>query len=478
MRGFLAFVQFCVLIIHVIGQDVIHPKLKTGTKPENPGMRLRLMPTGLAYLREFGMKVISQEVPRIVLPSITENVDGARVTIKGARIDKYWAPEEYNLDLHPPNRFVWSMNQMHVRSTGQFQYGLRVAPASSPLLNAGGLFGRLGSTILDTAASFPLLQTEAEVSGTFEALLGEMSMAISVALSSTEAGAPFVQIDSCQLAIGYIDMNVRNTGILTDLVINTLKNLLTLRIKPMIEQRMCERIQSIIGKDVNRIMATMPLHVRLDQQQYDIIGSTLDNAGLPSGRPGVSKRLLNKQIPKIDTSALNFIQNLRNQPMSIDYRLITSPFIDTGTITMFCKGEISWLGRGGTPFYPPDITVPLPQGAEMIQFFGTDYIANSMMYHAFQQKFLEMIIGPESSKQLSGMLKTTCDSGFCLGDVLGELGTAYPNREVEVRFSADKAPALFFEEGKATIGVTGFVRIFVRGNKTLGPKIMVRFEDD
>lgn len=39
------------------------------------------MPTGLAYLREIGMKVVNDEVLKISLPTITETVEAGQVLI-------------------------------------------------------------------------------------------------------------------------------------------------------------------------------------------------------------------------------------------------------------------------------------------------------------------------------------------------------------------------------------------------------------
>lgn len=74
----------------------------------------------------------------------------------------------------------------------------------------------------------------------------------------------------------------------------------------------------------------------------------------------------------------------------------------------------------------------------MAEFFGTDYIANSMLYHAYKQRYMDVTIGPESSPQLKDVLKTTCTSGFCIGEFLGALGEQYPERSLEIQFSAKK----------------------------------------
>ena len=31
----------------------------------------------------------------------------------------------------------------------------------------------------------------------------------------------------------------------------------------------------------------------------------------------------------------------------------------------------------------------------MAEFFGTDFIANSMLYHAFKQRYMDVVVGPE-----------------------------------------------------------------------------------
>lgn len=39
------------------------------------------MPTGLAYLREIGMKVVNEEILKISLPPITETIDAGQVML-------------------------------------------------------------------------------------------------------------------------------------------------------------------------------------------------------------------------------------------------------------------------------------------------------------------------------------------------------------------------------------------------------------
>lgn len=77
-------------------------------------------------------------------------------------------------------------------------------------------------------------------------------------------------------------------------------------------------------------------------------------------------------------------------------------------------------------------------GVHMAEFIATDYLVNSLLFHAYKYKYMDFIVGPESSPQLKTLLLTTCESGYCIGEYLGELSNQYPNREVEIHFSTRK----------------------------------------
>ena len=42
--------------------------------------------------------------------------------------------------------------------------------------------------------------------------------------------------------------------------------------------------------------------------------------------------------------------------------LIDDPFVSQGTVMMKARGEISFNGLGSTPFSPPNVIIPQPQG--------------------------------------------------------------------------------------------------------------------
>uniref|UniRef100_A0A914DMR5 Lipid-binding serum glycoprotein C-terminal domain-containing protein n=1 Tax=Acrobeloides nanus TaxID=290746 RepID=A0A914DMR5_9BILA len=396
------------------------------------------MPTGLAYLREIGMKVVNDEVLKISLPTITETIDAGQVSIFNAYVSKYWPPVEYQLDLVAPNTFTWAMAKMHIRASGEFEARLNGA----------------------------LLLPSVPIRGMFEALLGHISLTISVRLLRSTSGAPKVQSAFCKSQIGYVDLNVRNTGVLTDFFINSFKAFIIANFKPMVEQRMCQMIEKIINHDMNDILSTMPLKVRINENNLDIIGQTFGIA-----EPQPLSQFSNRGARNL--TLLNFVNQLRERNLILDFSILSEPFISHGTILMKNKGEISWRGLGGTPFYPPNIQIPQAHGVHMVEFYGTDYIANSLLYHAYRQKYMDVTVGPESSKQLRDVLQTTCGAGFCIGEFLGALGEQYPNREVEVRFSARRAPIMVFVEGRARFRLHGHMDMYVRPSNASQVKLQI-----
>ncbi|KAI6223043.1 hypothetical protein M3Y99_01468400 [Aphelenchoides fujianensis] len=403
------------------------------------------MPTGLAYLREIGMKVVNDEVLRIQLPTITETVEAGQVSIFNAYVSKYWPPVEYSLDLVGPDTFTWSMSKMHLRAAGNFDARLNGA----------------------------LLLPSVPIAGEFETLLGHMALTISVRMLRSPLGAPQVQSAYCSSQIGYVDLNVRNTGVITDFFINSFKAFLIGNYKPMVEQRMCQMIENIINRDMNEILSTMPLKIRINEDNLDIIGQTF---GLAESKP--LENFAHKGARNL--TLLNFVNQLRERNLVLDFSLLSAPFVSQGTVLMKSRGEISNRGLGGTPFFPPNVNIPAAHGVHTVEFFGTDFIANSMLYHAYRQRymdvtgtFLTLSLGPESSAQLKEVLHTTCPSGFCIGEFLGALGEQFPHREVEVKFTAKKAPVLVFVENRARFRLHGKMNMYVRPSNSTQTKVEV-----
>ncbi|GMT22539.1 hypothetical protein PFISCL1PPCAC_13836, partial [Pristionchus fissidentatus] len=403
------------------------PLLDQYSSPDNPGIVLRVMPTGLAYMRELGIKVVNEQMLKMALPTIRERIDTGEV-------------RNFKLFIHYSEN---QNNDANYRAAGNFE-------------------AQIGNQLL--LPSVP-------IHGTFETLLGHVSLQISVRLSKTPSGSPHVQTAYCKAVVGYVDLNVRNTGVITDLFINGFKSFLISQYKPMVEHKMCNMIEQMLDNDMNLMLSSMPLKVGLNDDALDVLAASFSNAA--AARQGRQRR---SKLPSAsNVTLLNIVQNLRQQELIMDYALTADPFISYGSIAMAAKGEISWRGDGGTPFHPPTIKLPPPQGVHMIEFYATDYIANSMLYHAYRQRLLDITVGPESTPALKDLLRTTCTSGFCLGEFLGGLSEQYPDRIVEIRFTARRSPLIVFVEDRARFRLHGRMNMFLRPKKRGDqPELVIR----
>ncbi|KAE9421909.1 hypothetical protein Angca_000319, partial [Angiostrongylus cantonensis] len=65
------------------------------------------------------------------------------------------------------------------------------------------------------------------------------------------------------------------------------------------------------------------------------------------------------------------------------YRLREPPKCDSNTVDLACAGEVSYKGKGGTPFGPPAIAWRrLQSDKHMLMLQLSDYLPNSLLYHA------------------------------------------------------------------------------------------------
>jgi hypothetical protein len=163
-----------------------------------------------------------------------------------------------------------------------------------------------------------------------------------------------------------VDLNVRNTGVLTDFFINSFKAFLIGHFKPMVEGRICQMIENIINRDMNAILATMPLKIRINENNLDIIGQTFgvdqqqrqpatgvlrpypptispyqpngvgrvgrDTAGVRTTgqRPGRARGAKTVENPAKNLTLLYFVRELRERNLVLDFSLIGDPYINQG----------------------------------------------------------------------------------------------------------------------------------------------------
>jgi hypothetical protein len=70
----------------------------------------------------------------------------------------------------------------------------------------------------------------------------------------------------------------------------------------------------------------------------------------------------------------------------------------------------------------------------MLQLYVSDYVANSLLYHAYKHGILKIGVTSKDSANLDHVLRTTCldTVGVCIGDLLTDVSQAFPQHAVDL----------------------------------------------
>lgn len=119
------------------------------------------------------------------------------------------------------------------------------------------------------------------------------------------------------------------------------------------------------------------------------------------------------------TDFKKFMDQIMSKDFILDLTMTDRPKIALGHVFTSHKGEISWFvvvlpsetqekfsfrkGLGHTPFNPPEMRDVTPTGSHFIQMYVTDYVPNSLLYHAFKNGKLNMGVKAEDSERLKSV---------------------------------------------------------------------------
>ncbi|KHJ95140.1 LBP / BPI / CETP family protein [Oesophagostomum dentatum] len=141
--------------------------------------------------------------------------------------------------------------------------------------------------------------------------------------------------------------------------------------------------------------------------------------------------------------------------MYIDNRHIEDPVVTNEYFETHQRGEIRYKSNNEpTPFYPKLVKThisprqilinllfrPMYTGTEsdrMLYFYGSDYLFNSLLYHAYQTNKLSIKLDKNNlSQKYRGFVATTCSGGgiardftslICVGKLIPAIAESYPN---------------------------------------------------
>uniref|UniRef100_A0A1I7XS02 BPI2 domain-containing protein n=1 Tax=Heterorhabditis bacteriophora TaxID=37862 RepID=A0A1I7XS02_HETBA len=278
-----------------------------------------------------GVKLLNEQIAKLSgyntsFPFSQPGIEGF-VTLHNVKILQYNPPQVSVVNFLPPRFIVFGLENMDVSLMGNF-------------IGSGGPF---------------------HVTGTVDGSLVAMTVALTVEFSSTEDGQMVVQVPNCSTIIGRSHFNINPEGPMGPLV-KTMEGFINDGIRQRIPGMFCKKLKHLIEENSPRIFS------RLTKTNFEdhFKGELTENT--------VIKKFI-----------ANFVKGLYVDNKNIAHPVVTNEYFETQQ-----KGEIRYEDNAeSTPFYPKPM-VTRADSDRMMYFYGSDYLFNSLLYHAYQTNKLSI----------------------------------------------------------------------------------------
>lgn len=384
-------------VASTVDEDTETSRSKSST---NPGARIRVTQNGLNYLNRLFDKILLDTIPNAHIPDVEKDFGGGHITLTKLEIDDYKSPDSYTTVLKPPNKILWTMTNMRVGMKGHFS-------VSSGLTKG---------------------------SGDFTGSVDGVAISVTVKLSSQNE-LFHIEVPQCKATIRKTNMDI-DTDDKAFQALFAMNKLTVLSVVQMrMQQEICSKITSILSKDLNAKIAGRGHKVRL----ADLKQQLQQNKSVSLGGATASQN---------QDRVLNV--------MFLDYGLVSDPQVENQFVDLMGRGEVSYMGNGGTPFTPSIMSAPSSSNRMLYLSVG-DYVLNSFFHHAFKNQLLKFRLNVQNYPELSGFLSTNsnCPKDECLGSMFPDSGSVYPNSKMQILVEPTAAPVLTTSSGKANIQLKG-----------------------
>ncbi|KJH49704.1 LBP / BPI / CETP family protein [Dictyocaulus viviparus] len=458
MRAALVALEIAALVQLMFSIQDFHPLLEAS--PHSPGVRLRLFPSGISYLSKVASNVLAEQLPRLFIPDVVHRLPGDQGVIyisqvKISRTLGFSTIKTFHVDLDfPPTwsqtivfltRIIVFAKFIHLRylrfRRAESETVTTYAPNRISWLMKNFDLGFIGdlSGAVDIVVPFNL-------SGQAEVHAQGLSVQLDSAIGSGMNGSAHVKTISCHSTIRAVDVTNHNGG-LFGLAVTVFKQSVSDNVRQLLQGLICKKVRKYLDEDLNEKLAEVQTRSRLSDA---IETNSIKSTKVPSSFGGfMLGSLLGKSM---------------YNDFYIDFRLREEPRCGLNTVDIACAGEISYKGLGGTPFGPPAIEWQRrPSDSHMLILQLSDYLPNSLLYHAHKQRIIRLHLTP-STPGLFQFLRTTCENSFCVADLVPQLAETYPNRTLELSLISTRAPAVLFLEKKGgviSVNLAGVMVLFV-----------------
>ncbi|PAV62683.1 hypothetical protein WR25_20414 [Diploscapter pachys] len=344
------------------------------------------------------------------LPNVEHILPGEQgyIMIKRLRLSRFRRAVYHNITTLPPNRISWNMRNFDL-----------------------GLIGDL-SGLVNVVVQFQLIE-------------------------KNKNGSAHVSTLSCTTRIREVEV-VNHNGGLFGLAVSVFKQGVSENVRNLLQTLICKKIRKYIDVDLNEKLAEVQAKSPLSEA---IEANSLKMMRLNMGG--------NDHLEIVSL----FSQNIAKY-FFIDFRLREPPLCGYDQVELASSGEISFKGLGGTPFGPSlmswqDRVYPVSKQTSMLELLISDFLPNSFFYQAYKQRLIHVHLSQSSPPEIARFLRASCDSSFCISDLVPQLSDQFPNSSFELTVSATRAPAVLFSEkngGKRVISLNigGVVAIYTTQN--------------
>uniref|UniRef100_A0A914LQM8 Lipid-binding serum glycoprotein C-terminal domain-containing protein n=1 Tax=Meloidogyne incognita TaxID=6306 RepID=A0A914LQM8_MELIC len=288
-------------------------------------------------------------------------------------------------------------------------------------------------------------------------------------------GAPKFLISKCQL---HLDNKALSISLEGEGGANNIerKAILTELGPELLQQLTCSRIVYVIEERVNQRFALLPSKLNLAQLNNNFIVEDLlkkvEAVRQRQRRAEPPIQTSNENAP-VDPDLFASFNVSRADKLLLDYTIIDVRADHRG-VEVDSSGEVSLRGRGGTPFGPMPLTLPLLANEEnMLQMLVSDFMPNSLLYHGHSIGLFNARVDTKTP-HFGSLMRTTCPAStgllFCLGDFFPTLRRLHPDHSLALLFSTLQSPVIKFRpqsSGGITFSLVGrIIMSLLEGNST------------
>nr|CAD2176238.1 unnamed protein product [Meloidogyne enterolobii] len=288
-------------------------------------------------------------------------------------------------------------------------------------------------------------------------------------------GAPKFLISKCQL---HLDNKALSISLEGEGGANNIerKAILTELGPELLQQLTCSRIVYVIEERVNQRFALLPSKLNLAQLNNNFIVEDLlkkvEAVRQRQRRAEPPIQTSNENAP-VDPDLFASFNVSRADKLLLDYTIIDVRADHRG-VEVDSSGEVSLRGRGGTPFGPMPLTLPLLANEEnMLQMLVSDFMPNSLLYHGHSIGLFNARVDTKTP-HFGSLMRTTCPAStgllFCLGDFFPTLRRLHPDHSLALLFSTLQSPVIKFRPqsaGGISFSLVGrIIMSLLEGNST------------